>query len=1264
MSIRTASIIFSFLTISLAPLVLGDVLADVQQSIADLSDRDWQVRRTAAESLGDSGSADKIVIEALTKAVEDPDSRVRRSAADALASIGKDASRAVPALVAALDDIDPGVVAAAARAIGQMGSRASKAVGDLTALLDHDDARVREAASAALGELGRRAKKSAFDLNGRLNDPDPAVRAAAAVSLGQLGPRSAASVTDLVRVLGDEDDGVRDAASGALVRMGKEAVPNLVRALQNGNPIFVQSVVDTLGRIGPTAVPKLRDTLLEDRTPDIARGYAAMAMAQIADRDESVVPALTEALEEQSANVRMSAAEALGHAGELAVPATGKLIEIAIDSRESVLVREFAISALAKIAPGDAAVEEALTYAVSDGNARIYEAAIAALLRIDRWRLGAADIDARVVQLVSDLDSGSADAAEALGLIGDAAEAAVPSLIRALESDDPEMRATALVALERIGPQTETIPALVQAMRSGDLAGRAAAAARLKSFASSRIDVWKPLLLQSDAPVLRNWLARHEALYGLRPDEELQDARSEAARLASYFDVLGGRAAVRESMQLELISNPVAGQARAAKVPIDTLTGVRVRSHPFDDMLQASDAPIRRLELAELVPDDRFFAWFRDLGALREVLSGAAGQFVRFESSLAVKSIDYRLGERYAERLGLSGAVLDQVEALNAVAEFAIVTPDLFFIDGTDISIIARLTSPTLTRSVIDVLGLAVPGDGVIETHRTSDGHDLYWTLRGDILLLSTNRNEVDRMLALNPKRDKGSLGNSSEFLYMQQQLTIGDSTQAYFYFSDPFIRRLVSPGVKIAQLRRMQARAEMEILVAGAMLHLLDGHRNVPGKQELINRGYLPGYFEDRDYTIGRDLIVSSPAWGTIARMKPLDDARVVAVTNAEASAYDSFVEDYTRYWRQFFDPIAVRLDATGDNTYEMQSFILPLLDSGAYNQVKGALATKETGQDLLIPSVTPAPSMMFSMNLNDDLRVEVSQQIADLLVEYTSVDPEVFDSFGSGIHLAVQDSTPIVALGGGDVWAAFSKEMLNLEGFASLLPIIASLATQPATLLIELAEPDTVQEFLSEAVVKRAEVGGSGELHKLQDREAWIYTYNVEDIVQIHLRLEIQGNYLAVSNLPWTTAVQIRAGQNVPLNGAQLTLDLTRISEQLPALHTKVYADYRAAAVDGMGYVYPLLAAGVADSVQQAIQRHFEIYGSMPVHPAGGEWLWRDSYLESSEFGTATQPVQPAWKKGDRDFGLFPQLDLLGVNMQLEDTGLRATIRWATAE
>ncbi|HSG58686.1 MAG TPA: hypothetical protein VLA06_04075, partial [Woeseiaceae bacterium] len=88
--------------------------------------------------------------------------------------------------------------------------------------------------------------------------------------------------------------------------------------------------------------------------------------------------------------------------------------------------------------------------------------------------------------------------------------------------------------------------------------------------------------------------------------------------------------------------------------------------------------------------------------------------------------------------------------------------------------------------------------------------------------------------------------------------------------------------------------------------------------------------------------------------------------------------------------------------------------------------------------------------------------------------------------------------------------------------------------------------------------------------------------------------------------------------------------------------------------------MLTGVSETVDDALQRHFEIFGFRPLHPWRGQWSWRDSHLVSSELGSASYPVQPPYEEGDRDFGLFPTLALIGVNMQLEDTGLRATIRW----
>jgi len=1272
--------------------------AAVSLFIQQLSDADWQQRREAAVHLGVSKSDDKVTVAALDTALADNDSRVRRAAADALGQIGPAASRSIPKLVSLFDDIDTVVIESSARAVGLMGSRASRARADLTGLLQHSDARVRTAAAQAIGRIGARAKQSMPELGRQLGDTESSVRAAAAESLGQMGLRASAYSSQLVRLLGDNDAAVRQAASRALGQIGKPAVEVLVRALQNGDPIFLQAVVETLGKVGKSATPMLIDSLQSDTEPTLVRQYAALALAEIGSADKRVLRALIAALEYEMPDLRRSAVEALGQLGPPAAVALPKLISLSLNPREDVLVREFAITALAHIAPQDDAVTAALVTAVSDGEPRIYAAGVSALEAVRRTAVIDSDISSLIGQLqnakpeariaaaqklgetgpyaapavavLTEALAGQQNpvelriaATQSLGLIGPRAEAAIPALIRALEDENLQLSNTALVSLGRIGPQTRTIPGLLQAMKSNDLATRAAAAAKLERFAQARIETWQPLLLQSDAPVLRNWLARHAKLYDIKPDDSGTRNTNPGGDIADYFDVLGGRAAIRESIQLNLIAKPLAGTNDSNSIPVSSLRSVQVTSHPFDKVLEDSVAPVPRMPLAELAPQDHFFAYFRNVDSLREVFANGADAFLRFESTVAVKSVEYDLEQRYLSRLGLESGTLDQLQIIGAIGDLAIITPDLFFVDGTDVTIIARLTAPQLAQSVFQLLGLSDPGKEV-GSYTLSNGDSVYWAIRANVLAISSRSEELSSVLALQEKQGKNSLGRSDEFLYMLQQMGVQDSTEAYFYLSDAFIRQLVSPEFKIAQLRRMQARAEMEMLAAGALLYLLDGHKTVPTKQVLIAWDYVPRYFEDRDYMISEDLIVTSKMYGTIATLRPLSTNPVNNVSQREKTAYAQFVDSYSRYWRQFFDPIAIRLNRVDDNTHELTMFILPLLDSRLYEQVTVALASVETGRRLDVPILSPVPSMIFSLNVSDDLRISLSKMLAGSLVQYTSVNPEIFDSIGSGVHLAVQDSTPIVALGSGDIWGVLDKNMLRMEGFDSFLPFLLSLMTQPATVLIQLAEPDQVKDFLNEAVTRSAEGGGEGELHRLQDKEAWIYSLNVVDMFRLHLRVEIKNNYLLISNMPWSTQVGISGVAEAELSGAQLQLNLNEITQQLPALHTKVFTDYRKAAVDGMGYLYPLLITGVADTVPEAIARHSAIFGFKPVHPDTGQWLWRDSYLESTEFGSAFRPTQPEFSPGQKDFGLFPRLETISVNMQLEDSGLRTRIRWRAVE
>ena len=90
-----------------------------------------------------------------------------------------------------------------------------------------------------------------------------------------------------------------ETAADALGRMRHEAVPALVNALSDPNPIVRQRAIKIIARIGPdanTAVPALVERLRDsDKNVRIA---AARALGQIGPDGKDAIPALMQALQE------------------------------------------------------------------------------------------------------------------------------------------------------------------------------------------------------------------------------------------------------------------------------------------------------------------------------------------------------------------------------------------------------------------------------------------------------------------------------------------------------------------------------------------------------------------------------------------------------------------------------------------------------------------------------------------------------------------------------------------------------------------------------------------------------------------------------------------------------------------------------------------------------------------------------------------------------------------------------------------------------
>ncbi len=785
--------------------------------------------------------------------------------------------------------------------------------------------------------------------------------------------------------------------------------------------------------------------------------------------------------------------------------------------------------------------------------------------------------------------------------------------------------------------------------------------ALVQRWASQRLNIWNNMLRNGREGYLPLWLRAGMKQYGLERKDLTIPARRDSRRTdnrADLFNVLGGSAAIAETLQLQSIGGERGGKGKP-QIPIDSIKGVEVKSHPFAKMLAGK--PGGSLAMAELVPHNRFFAWFAQPKVLTQYLKGGSDFIFHSSTALSGTSTNHNLQDRYLRKLGINAAWAQRLLDSGAIGELAVVLPDLFLVDGTDITLIMRLQQPQAVSGMLGLLGIDISDKAFTFTHENGTS---YWQLLGDLLVISTHSEELTRIEALAAGDETTSLGHSAEFRYMLTQLPVEQRTTGYFYFSDPFIRRLVSPQVKIAQLRRLQASAEMQAAAAALLLYRADGHQGMPSLQELIEKKYLSPPLLVTDLQLADDGSVHSKEWGSPATLPSLSQRPVTTATRAEEGAYNNYVRNYNRFWRRFFDPIAIRLNQTSEQEMEVSTFILPLIDNSIYQGLKQVLVAEGNTSKLTVPRLHPEPVAQLSLNLNKALWNQGTLLAQDFLVKFIGIPPKVMDYFGPDLHLALGDSDPIIVMGSGGLGSILG--LLDGSGRtreALSLSLIGSLLTRPTVLMIGLTDPETVAGLLRNIPTgpagRSSIMGmGAGTLYGVAGKDAWRYDLNIEGLISMRFGFEIKGRYLAISNQPLSYDPQLVEADAQLNNAAALHLSPAAAVRQRPALFASASNQQRQAAMSGINLLYPFMMAG-AESVEQAIQQARKQLGAEPVHPGKGRWLWRNGLLSSSIFGNAIQQYQAEYQE-DKSFGILRQVQQVQINMQFEDDGLRAQVRW----
>lgn len=417
-------------------------------------------------------------------------------------------------------------------------------------------------------------------------------------------------------------------------------------------------------------------------------------------------------------------------------------------------------------------------------------------------------------------------------------------------------------------------------------------------------------------------------------------------QFADLIATTTGRSSVQEALQqnrplyLELSRGP-------RKTPITALEAPRLTRHPWPQMRAL--LPKRTVApelLAAATPADFYYLRVRDFSTFLDLSQLAESWGTPALDVLDGKIQDRGLRDRYQTELALESGELSRVFGPSVIAELALVGSDPYLIEGSDLTLIFRVTSgPLFDAALLKALGAfgerhggitssELVHEGVtISVSRSSDGrvHRHRASVEG-LQLVSNSAGALKRVIsAVHGKAPR--LADEPDFAYMLARDADKDAPLLAFA-GDRFVETVVGPQQKIKAAERALALAELSRPGYAALLFGFLNGRSPKDAAELVQAKLLtaadlkPGGVAAGWQPGG---VAQSARGSTLAMLPLIDTPDLTRVTAAEQSGYEEFARQYERDWSEFVDPFALRVSRTpaadGGMQVDAELRVLPLL-------------------------------------------------------------------------------------------------------------------------------------------------------------------------------------------------------------------------------------------------------------------------------------------------------------------------------------------------
>lgn len=412
-------------------------------------------------------------------------------------------------------------------------------------------------------------------------------------------------------------------------------------------------------------------------------------------------------------------------------------------------------------------------------------------------------------------------------------------------------------------------------------------------------------------------------------------------------NILTGAKAIDESLQLGSIGTDRGLVQQGAIISPETydiseVEALKIESHPWEEMI--GNEKVEVPEIFELVPNDYFVAYFRDMEKFTELENTIEDLSKPFERIMSLKNTA-EVKDKVFKRLGIS-----DVEILRKfIDEMALVSYDLDAYPNTDYALILKIKSDLLEEFAEDY----------VKTPKGQHGEV------GDYYVIATDENTFELISDL--KSDDAM----SESLDFQYTLSVLESNfDGLVYFSESFVEKLTSPAYRINARRRNTILQALETLQ-----YVVFAYRDITGKwpesvEQIVKEGYIAedSVAEMKDYQVNEDGVVVHKVWNTIYDVTPLSRVEVNQVTDAEKQVYENFAEGYQSYWVEFIDPIGVAI-LVGDEI-RFHTIILPLIEQSDYNWWKMITGEDAVSFDFIKnPAIAPSAQLISKFDLESAL-------------------------------------------------------------------------------------------------------------------------------------------------------------------------------------------------------------------------------------------------------------------------------------------------------